>query len=189
MVELLGQTGLLHQRHRLTSTHDGDGVQVGQDLRQRLRAAGELGELGHPQRPVPDHRPAGLERLAVGDDGARSDVHDAPAAGYVVGRLGAGAGVGCEAVGHDQIDGQQEVELTVRRLVDDGAGGLHLVVLHQGVAYGVTVRLEKRVRHATADDEHGGLGQQMTQHAHLVADLRPADDGAQGALRFGGDAI
>ena len=68
-------------------------------------------------------------------------------------------------------------------VAEDPPGVVDAVLLGQALADRLALGEQERVGHAAAEDEHVDLGQEVVDHPDLVADLGPAEDRGERALR------
>ena len=139
--------------------------------------------------PVPD------DLLAVGQSGLERlervgpDVESHPPLGDRVDRDDLRLGVGGKLVGDDHVRRQDKLHALLLRHRDQLAGEVELVLLDQGGADCLALRLVEGEDHAPAQEDLVDLVDERLDDADLGRDLGPADDGREGPLGVGDGAV
>jgi len=94
-------------------------------------------------------------------------------------------GVFPEFPGDYDIDRKHDFAAPFARQLHDLARGRGEIWLAQGFADGITLGIEKRVRHAAADDQHVRFADEIEEQLDLGRDLGAADDGDLRTRRIG----
>merc|ERR1719409_1295985 len=166
---LVREASLFDRGDGVTTTNDGDTVEVGEGVRDGEGSLGEGIHLEDAHRAVPDDGLAlvefGLEAL----DRVRTDVETHPALRNVVNGDDLRVGVRGELVGDDDVRREQELD------------ALGFSLGHE--------RLVEGEDHATTEDNLVSLLQQGLDDANLGGHLGTADDGAKRALRVGDGTV
>ncbi len=81
------------------------------------------------------------------------------------------------------VDGQQETHTLLFGLRKSGPGDIQLVELDERLADVLSLRLQKGVGHAAADDNGVDLFEQVVDDLDLIGDLGATDDGDEGLVR------
>ena len=189
MGHLVREASLFDRGDGVTTTDDGDTVEVGEGVRDGEGSLGEGIHLEDAHRAVPDDGLAlvefGLEAL----DRVRTDVETHPALRNVVNGDDLRVGVRGELVGDDDVRREQELDALGFSLGHELLGEVNLVVLDEGGTDGLAERLVEGEDHATTEDNLVSLLQQGLDDANLGGHLGTADDGAKRALRVGDGTV
>jgi len=78
--------------------------------------------------------------------------------------------------GNHGIHRQQHSDAPLVGLGEQAGGGLEMVILHQRLAHGTALSLQKGIGHGPADDEAVSLVDEVFQELDFGRDLRPTDD-------------
>jgi hypothetical protein len=180
--DLVGYAGLVDCGYGVSSADDGGGVAVvGYGVGDGVGALGEGGHLKDAHGAVPDDGVGTGDLAGEEGDGFGADVegHEVCGEGAVAGEDG-GFGVGCELVGEDVVDGQEEADAVCFGFGEGGFGDVELVGFDEGLAGGLALGVEEGVGHASADDDGVGLGEEVVDDHDFVGDFGSADDGDEG---------
>ena len=90
---------------------------------------------------------------------------------------------GVDAIGHDVVDRQLELDAARRGVGFDAPRFVELVVFDERLADRHAARLEERVGHRAADEQAVDLAEQILDHLDLVGDLGAAEDRDERPLR------
>ncbi len=166
-----------------TTVRPGQPVRAG---RERPRPVAVRLELEDAHRAVPEDRagvgePGGEQLRAV-----RTDVQPHPPGGDRVRGHDVVGGVGAERVGGHHVDREHHLDAQLGGPLQVSAHGVELVGLQQAGAHLVALGGQEGVRHAAADQDPVGLGEQVVDHAELVRHLRPAEHDGVRPLRLDG---
>src|SRR3990172_5853541 len=78
MADPIAQTGFFDGCDGIAATNYGSGVRISHCFRQPEGALRKVWQLEDTHRTIPNHRSGIADDFAVGLDGIRTDVHDAP---------------------------------------------------------------------------------------------------------------
>ena len=188
-----GAARLLGRGDGVPSPDDGDGPlllgQVGEDVDDAERALLEGLHLEHAHGTVHDDGLAVGEELLLLGRGRRAVVEAHPPVGDGVRCDHLGVGVGREFVGDDDVRGEEDGLAEPLGLGEDLLGGLYEVILDEGGADGVSLRLEEGKDHAAPDDDLLALVEEGVEDGDLRRDLGPAHDGGHGLLAVGDGSV
>ncbi|CFW32028.1 Uncharacterised protein [Bordetella pertussis] len=143
---------------------------------------GELVELEHADRTVPDDGAGRLEDIGQALRGLRSDVEDHVVLGHVGGRLDGGRGVRAERLGANHVGGNRHLGAAALHDFDHGARLLDLLGLGQRLADGQAGGQHEGVGDAAADHQLVDLVGQRLQDGQLGRHLGAAHDRHQRPL-------
>ena len=192
MAHLVSEPGLLDRGDRVSPADDGDGAlggQLGERLGDAVGALGEGVHLEDAHGTVPD------DLLAVGESGlerlerVRADVEAHPPVGDGINGDDLRLGVGGKLVGDDNVRGEDELDALLLGHRDQLAGQVQLVLLNQGGADGLALRLVEGEDHAPAQEDLVDLVDERLDDADLRRHLGAADDGSEGPLGLRDGAV
>ena len=118
--------------------------------------------------------------IDVGGNGLGTDVHAHEVVRNVVAVDEDGLGSLAELLGADVVDGKDDLDALLLRLLEEGLGGVDIVGLEEALADLAAQDTDEGVGHAAADDDRVTGPDEGLEDGDLAGDLAAADDGDEG---------
>mmetsp|Transcript_36934 Transcript_36934/g.44684 ORF Transcript_36934/g.44684 Transcript_36934/m.44684 type:complete len:398 (+) Transcript_36934:235-1428(+) len=182
VAHLVCKTCLLHGSHGVTTSDDGNTVQLCKSVSNTEGTLGEGIHLEHTHRSVPHHSLA-LGKLVLEElQAIRANVKSHPAVFHIFNGGDLCVGISGEVVRKDDISGQKDLDSLLLSLGHELLCQVDLVLLNQRRSGGKTHSLVESEDHASTDDELVALVEQGLDHSNLGGNLGATNNSAERTL-------